>query len=46
MYNYNSNNEKLGLIENRNSTFYNYFFAIVFAIIMILILIFCILNYF
>lgn len=46
MYNYNSNEIKLGLIENRNIGYFKKFFPIIFAIITILLLVFCILKFF
>jgi hypothetical protein len=46
MDNYNSNEEKLGLIENRNVTFNSKIFAIIFTILMLLVLIFSLLNFF
>lgn len=46
MYNYNSNDEQLRLIENRNIRYFQKFFPIVFAIIMIILLIFCMLKFF
>ena len=46
MYNYNSNDEKLRLVENRNRRYFHKFFPIVFAIVMLILLIFCILKFF